>query len=78
MINVHTYSCLIKETAMGFFARKKQEMAGLDYCLFCGMDLVNGVCSCCGREAKPMADLDDFEFKMVPVSVAAEEKAVRK
>ena len=25
---------------MGFFSRKKQETAGLDYCLFCGMDLV--------------------------------------
>lgn len=55
---------------MGFFLKKKQETAGLDYCLFCGMDLVNGVCSRCGREAKPMADLEDFEFKMVPVSVA--------
>lgn len=45
---------------MGFFSKKKQETAGLDYCLFCGMDLVNGVCSRCGREAKPMADLEDF------------------
>ena len=63
-------SCLIKEAAMGFFSRKKQETAGVDYCLFCGMDLVNGVCSRCGREAKPMADFEDFEFKMVPASVA--------
>ena len=55
---------------MGFFSRKKQETAGVDYCLFCGMDLVNGVCSRCGREAKPMADFEDFEFKMVPASVA--------
>ena len=55
---------------MGLFSRKKKEEAGKDYCLFCGMDLVNGVCSSCGREAKPMVGFDAFQFKQVPVSVA--------
>lgn len=55
---------------MGLFSRKKKEEAGKDYCLFCGMDLVNGVCSSCGREAKPMVGFDAFQFKPVPVSVA--------
>lgn len=62
---------------MGLFSRKKKEEAGKDYCLFCGMDLVNGVCSHCGREAKPMVGFDAFQFKRVPVSVA-EEMGVQK
>ncbi len=55
-----------------FFNKKKKAVAGTDYCLFCGMDLVNGVCSRCGREAKPMVGFDAFAFKPVPTSVAAE------
>ena len=57
---------------MGLFSKKQKEEAGKDYCLFCGMDIVDGVCSRCGREAKPMIDPGELNFRQVPQSVAAE------
>ena len=41
-----------------------------NYCIFCGKDLANGVCTACGREAKPMISFHELEYHKVPVEAA--------
>ncbi len=57
----------------GFGAKKKEDSGNA--CIFCGMEIVNGVCTRCKREKKPMVDFSGMDFKRVPTAVAAELRA---
>lgn len=52
---------------MGLFSSNK----GIkNYCIFCGGDLANGICTTCGREAKPMISFNELEYQKVPAAAA--------
>lgn len=53
---------------MGLFSKGTE--SGKEYCVFCGHEIVQGNCSNCGREAKPMVKFDQFTYRQVPAAEA--------